>query len=469
DTSGFSVSIGAQGAQIDFSSLASLVTGAIAFDTFVSGGASVSDGTVFEVYESQEDARNSVFNASAVELLEVRVIFNENISGLVLDAPVELSGLRIGSVTSLSGIIDEEEFGDNRVRLNVVLGIQPARLGLTGDVTAEAALTFLTERVEQGLRARLASGSLLTGGLKVELVNVENVPEAQIILQEGALATLPSTDSEITDASATVEGVFTRINSLPIEDLLQRAIGLLDSVERWINSEEIRGAPEDLRGLFADLRGVLTSESVQEIPEALSATIRRLDAILAQFEEERAVARILDAIDAATEAASRVGGAVDGVPTLIDELTRVATKAVTLPLEELTTEVSDILASTEALLSAPATQELPASLTRALDELNATLAELREGGAVANVNATLSSTRDAADAVALSAQELPKLVDQINSVFEEASATLAGYNRGDVITRDAQAALRDISAAADALTSLVRLLERNPSALIRGR
>ncbi|MEM1075607.1 MAG: MlaD family protein, partial [Pseudomonadota bacterium] len=46
DTSGFSVSIGAQGAQIDFSSLASLVTGAIAFDTFVSGGASVSDGTV---------------------------------------------------------------------------------------------------------------------------------------------------------------------------------------------------------------------------------------------------------------------------------------------------------------------------------------------------------------------------------------------------------------------------------------
>ena len=54
-------------------------------------------------------------------------------------------------------------------------------------------------------------------------------------------------------------------------------------------------------------------------------------------------------------------------------------------------------------------------------------------------------------------------------VLNQASATIAGYNKGDVLSRDAQAALRDISKAADAMASLARMLERNPSALIRGR
>ena len=46
----------------------------------------------------------------------------------------------------------------------------------------------------------------------------------------------------------------------------------------------------------------------------------------------------------------------------------------------------------------------------------------------------------------------------ITEVFDQASATIEGYNRGDVLTRDAQTALRDISQASDAITSLVRLL-----------
>jgi paraquat-inducible protein B len=138
-------------------------------------------------------------------------------------------------------------------------------------------------------------------------------------------------------------------------------------------------------------------------------------------------------------------------------------------LEELTAKLTDILGTAEALIASPPVQELPVSLGGALDELTASLAELRTGGAVTNVNATLQSTRDAADAIALSARDLPQLVDRITEVFDQASATIEGYNRGDVLTRDAQAALRDISQASGAITSLVRLLERNPNVLIRGR
>ena len=77
------------------------------------------------------------------------------------------AGCKIGKVRKRgSGIIDPDAFGDSRVRLNAVLSIQPARLGLPDEVTPEAALAFLSKRIEEGLRARLASASLLTGGLE---------------------------------------------------------------------------------------------------------------------------------------------------------------------------------------------------------------------------------------------------------------------------------------------------------------
>ena len=454
---------------MDFSSLATLVGGGITFDTFVSGGAPVADGTVFEVFGDSSAARNSVFNASEVELLEMQVIFDENISGLTVDAPVELSGLRIGSVESLSGIVDSDAFGDSRVRLNVVIGVQPARLGLPGEVSADAALEFLTERVAAGLRARLASGSLLTGGLKVELVEVADAEPANISRNSDDVIQFPSTESEISDAAATVEGVFTRINSLPIEELLNNAILFMESATALVSDADLRGTSEEVRGLLGDVRGIVTSQSVQDIPVRLNASLERIEELLVQLASEQLVPRVIEAIDAATSAAVSVGASVEGVPELIDQLNAVAAKAETLPVEDLIVELTGLTSAAEALIDTDAARDLPASLGSALDELNATLADLRAGGAVDNVNATLLSTREAADAVALSSQDLPALVERISRVFEQASATIAGYNKGEALSRDAQAAMRDISQAAEAITSLARLLERNPSALIRGR
>lgn len=469
DTSGFSVSIGTQGAQVEFSSIATLLAGGITFDTFVSGGDPVEDGAIFEVYASESDARNSVFNVSEVETLELRAVFDDNISGLALGAPVEFSGVRVGAVESVSGLVDRDAFGDNRVRLNVVIGIQPSRLGLQEEVSPESALRFLQESVRAGLRARLTNGNLLTGGLKIEMVEIENAAPDEIAVAEGTIPVLPTTDSVVADTAATVEGVFTRINNLPIEDLLLSAIGFMESAQTLIASDDVRGTPQALRDLLANIQSVVTSDTVQDIPVTLNAALMRLDGILAQIEEERAVARMLSALDATTQAAASVGGSVEGLPDLLEELTRVAAEAATLPLEDLTRELTDILQSADALLAAPGTQAIPEALAGALQELNATLSELRGGGAVTNVNATLASTREAADAVALSTRDLPELVDRITQVFEEASATIRGYNRGEALSRDAQAALQDISAASAAITSLARMLERNPSALIRGR
>jgi paraquat-inducible protein B len=190
---------------------------------------------------------------------------------------------------------------------------------------------------------------------------------------------------------------------------------------------------------------------------------------LTQLEEGQLASKLVAALDAASKAADGVNSSVEGVPALVVQLQTIAAKAESLPLVELTTQLTALTSSADQILGTEAARHLPVDLGAALIEINATLAELRKGGAVTNINATLDSTRKAADAVAVATQDLPTLVGRIQRVLTQASTTIEGYNKGDVISRDAQAALRDISQAADAMTSLARMLERNPNSLIRGR
>ncbi|UWR22714.1 intermembrane transport protein PqiB [Sulfitobacter sp. S190] len=469
DVSGVSVSIGPGGADVEFSSLATLVGGGLTFDTFVSGGEPVQDGAVFEVYGDKDSARNSLFTASEVEPLQISVIFEENISGLATGADVELSGFKVGVVDSLSGVVDTDQFGDSRVRLNVILAIQPARLGLKDEVTADAALQFLAERVQEGLRARLASASLLTGGLKVELVEVEDPFPATLTTSGADLPIFPTTQSETSDAAATVEGVFNRINNLPIEELLNSAIRFLDNADALVSSEDIRQTPGDVRTLVGDLSELLTSDDIKNVPVALNATLVRIEDLVADLEEQRVTDILVQALTDASDAANSVTSSVEGVPELVEDLQEVAAKANSLELNALLEELTVLTRSADALVSSPDTAELPAALKGALDEVNATLGELRAGGAVTNVNQTLASARNAADSIAVSAQDLPRVVNRISALLTQASRTIEGYNKGDQISRSAENTLRDISEAADALAKLARTIERNPNSLLLGR
>jgi paraquat-inducible protein B len=469
DTSGFSLSIGPTGAEIDFSSLATLVGGGITFDTFVSGGEPALDGEVFDVFADKETARTSLFNRSEVDPLRISVIFDENVSGLTVGAPVELSGLRIGSVDSLSGIVDFNRFGDTRVRLNVILSVQPARLGLTGDVSAAAALAVLEDRVSKGLRARLASASLLTGGLKVEMVEVADAPPAQIRTAGLELPVMPTTKGETSDVAATVEGVFTRINNLPIEDLLNAAINVMNSAEVLMSNTDLQETPGDVRALLSDLSGLVTSEDVKNIPVALNATLVRVEGLVADLEQQRIAQTLGKTLSAASQAADAVTSSVAGVAELVAEIQTVAAKAATLEFDVLIEELTALTSSAETLISSPQTAQLPVALSGALDQLNATLRELREGGAVANVNETLVSARTAADSIAVSARDLPQIITRLNAMFVQAGQTIEGYNQGEALSRSAQAALRDIQQAAGALEKLARTIERNPNSLLLGR
>ena len=476
DASGFSFSLGSAGAQLDFSSLASLVSGGVSFATIVSGGVPVQDGARFELFSDESTARASLFADNLGPPLNVTVVFQENVGGLSVGAPVELGGVQIGEVANLSGAIDPQQYGDDAVRLLATLAIRPSRLGLSGETGPEEALGFLAQRVSNGLRARLASVGLLSGGLKIELVDVDDPEPAAMDLSAVPFPTLPSTESDIADVAATAQGVMQRVNDLPIEEVMASAIRFLDTATELAGNDALGRVPAEAEALLAEMRGLLGSEALQALPAQAGGLVAELDAaagdlrgILAELETARTVERLLAAVDAAAAAARGVETGTEGVPALIDELTAVAAQARELPLDTLTAELRTTVASARALLELEGTRALPEALGGALAEVEAALAELRAGGAVAAVNDTLGAASRAAQAVETAAAELPALTARVDALLVQADAALSGFAPNSELGRSARAALREVQEAATAVESLSRTLERRPNSIILGR
>jgi paraquat-inducible protein B len=201
----------------------------------------------------------------------------------------------------------------------------------------------------------------------------------------------------------------------------------------------------------------------------LDATLAELESLIAQINEDALATRLAGLLDEAAEAASGVSTASTGVPDLVARLEGIAANAERVDLDVLAADLSEFLASTGTLLAQDETRALPRQLNETLAEVTLILAQLRDGGVVENTVATLDSARSAADTFAAAGGDLPGLIAEAQAVLARANTTLEGYSASGGLGRDARTALREVEAAASAVASLARAIERNPNSLIRGR
>jgi paraquat-inducible protein B len=468
DTSGFSVSLGGQGLTLDFDSLASVVAGGIEFDAIYEGGAPVSAGHVFNIYPDEAEARRSLFVRSSGETVSIAAEFGESVSGLEPGAPVQYGGLKVGEVTALSAQVEEAASGP-RVRLFANLAIEPDRLGLPDGAGEAEVLDFFDAAVAKGLRARLAAANLFSASLVVELVEVEDATPAVFNRDADPLPLLPSSGSDLPDFTATAEGMLERINALPIEELLDQAISLMASIEAVATSDSTRAAPDEIVALLKDTRALVNDDATRALPGDLRAAVADLRGVVAEMKEAGAFTSLASALKNADTAAAGIATASDEFPALVKDLRAVAAKANSLEAEELIAAANRVLDSADKVIGTEAARNLPPTLNAALDQIHAALAELREGGAVENANATMASARNAADSVAEAAKRLPDLSARLERLVVQSEALIAAYGGRSDFNAETLAALREVRQAARSVSQLARAIERNPNSLLMGR
>jgi paraquat-inducible protein B len=468
DVSGFSVSLGASGVALNVNSLASLIEGGVEFDTMVSGGTPVQDGDSFAIFGSEQAARDSLVADPGADMLQVAVRFDESVTGLTRGSEVRFRGIRVGEVTDISAVLIEDG-EETQVVMQSVLGIQPARLGLGAEATPEEAFDLLAELVAGGLRARMITGNLLTGSLQVELLQVDDAPEAELVRIEGQLPVLPATASEVTDVAATAEGVLARISALPIEDVMTSAVDLMDSVSALIGSEDTLSVPGSVVALLDEARGIVGSDDLQAVPADLRRVITEIEQIIATANETDLITSLDELLVVAADALTNIEAATRNLPQITADIEAITNRATQVELDALVTAATGTLESIDAFLATEDTLALPGSLNGALDELRGVMADLREGDAVDNVNELLASASAAARAVETSVSGLPDLSAQAGRLVVQADAVIASYGDRSRFNAETLATLRELQTAASAVTALARTIQRNPNSLITGR
>ena len=468
DTSGFNVSLGATGLSLNVGNLAALVTGGIAFDTVFSNGEPLNPGYVFDLFPDEQTARQSLFRGVAANAVEIALEFDGSVNGLTTGAAVRFRGLRVGEVRAIGAVLSDDS-GARDVRLRTTLAIDPQALGLPDGAGAEETLAFLEEAVADGMRARLATSSLFTAALIVELAELPDAAPATLERPEDSLAIMPSVYSELPDFTATAEGVLERINALPVEDLLNQAITLMASVEAVVSSEGTRQAPDAALALIEDIRGLVGGEDTQALPGELREGLAELRAVVEELRLRGAIDRLASVLDSADTIAANTATASADFPALVQDMQTLVDRAQGVEIEELAAAATRLLDSTEELVGSDQMRELPPALAGALAEVQQVLAALREGDAVENVNRTLASTRSAADSVAQAMESLPALSARLDRLVTQADSLIASYGARSDFNAEALDVMREFRATARAVTQLARTIERNPNSLLIGR
>ncbi|SDD12992.1 MlaD family protein [Ruegeria marina] len=421
NVSGIGLELGEGGVQLKVDSLASLLQGGIAFDTPMSGGQTVGRRPVFDLYPDEASARDSLLGDSLQATVEVMSNFEGSVRGLRVGSEVLFRGVKVGQVKHLTAQVEEVEGGSPEIRMQVIYTVEPSRLGLQDVRTAEDTLSLLSTMVERGgLRARLMPASLFSGGLVVQLVEDDQAEPAAIDHESAPFPIMPSLPTPPDTLAVASQNVLDRVAALPVEELMQRAIMLLENVNAIVADGDTRALPADIRSVLDNVNSVAASESLRALPDDLRQAVASVNAVLDRFNGQEGVQKLVSALEEVRAAATYVSDFSVELPGLVASIDGLVAKADALPLEEVVASAGEVLQTANAFLQEDDVKRVPATLSAALEQAEKTLASIET--AAGSVNDTLGKFEEQ--------QVSQTLIDALNDLraaaanVEDASAGL---------------------------------------------
>jgi len=417
DLSGVAVEIGTEGAKLKVDSLASLLQGGISFDTVSTDGAPVEPLQSFVLYESEAQARRSIFADDPASQLRLSVEFESSVRGLKIGAPVEYRGLRVGEVTDVAAKVHRSQDGVNDISLIVTIVIAPSRLGLDTSIQ-DNSINFLRQAVRRGLRAKLKSASLLTGQLFVELIEQPDAPVALFDELAKPYPRLPSVPSDLDDLTASAEGVLARINGLPIEEMMFSATELLRNLNALASAETTAAVPGNLNGLLADARQLISDPALQKAPADLAATLAASRELMEEVRAAGAADALVAALNDASQAAKAFTAMSEGVPALVASATSLSDDLSEVPLADLIASATTLLEDADKIVTADGITEIPTNLNASIAALRGILEGLREAETAKTLQEVLIASREAANRVTAASVNIPGMVQTMTGIAE---------------------------------------------------
>jgi paraquat-inducible protein B len=246
-------------------------------------------GIAFETPESlepaSEDVQDIVFTlhdnydlvaANAyTRKLQYLLYFDSSVRGLSVGAPVEFKGIRIGSVLDIRLEFDSR---DTSFRIPVLVELEPERIRETDtSVPIAAPEDTMVRLVDRGLRARLQTGSLLTGQLYVEMTMQPDRPLV-LVGTDPRYPELPTINSANLDSiTQAAERFMSKLDKVKVDEVGSELLATLKGANRIANSPDLENAIVDLRHSLQSLRSILAKVDASNLQQAIDAAHVALD------------------------------------------------------------------------------------------------------------------------------------------------------------------------------------------------
>ena len=265
NASGIDVSVSASGLKLNTESLATVIAGGVAFQTFNGSDTlpAAAEGARFEMYR---DVAAAMKPPDGPEF-DVRMHFNETLRGLVVGAPVDFRGITIGNVKSIN--LDYVP-ATQTFPADVIATIYPQRLGRITERFLEAGagrvnfLGVLTTLVDHGFRAQVRTGNLLTQQLYVAIDVVPNAKPAKIDTSQQPIE-MPTSAGSFDALQNQLTSIVSKLDKVPFEDI----------------GNELRGALHGASLLLGKLDNEVAPQAKAMLEQA-QAALKNLDRSLAQ-------------------------------------------------------------------------------------------------------------------------------------------------------------------------------------------
>jgi paraquat-inducible protein B len=277
NASGVSVSLNASGMELSVESLVSLLSGGITFANpkHLDEVSPAPENFVFTLYPDKKASQEEpITNATTFALR-----FDGTVRGLEVGAPVEYLGIRMGTVTAIQ-LGPSPQNPDQLVPV-VLVDLEPQRLQMYRTVAgAESASRDYGEvlhdpvkrarsQVEQGLRARLQTGNLITGKLFVTLDVYPDAPPATLTML-GVYPEIPTMPGSLEGILAGIQRLVNRLDAANIEQTIGNLNKLLVSTNTLmaVLSKDVPTLSTEMQGTLVEMRSTFKNAA---------ATLQTLD------------------------------------------------------------------------------------------------------------------------------------------------------------------------------------------------
>jgi paraquat-inducible protein B len=190
-------------------------------------------------------------------------MFQGNLNGLKVGAPVKVRGVQIGTVASIELRLLPSQGkmrpGIRGMRLPVIIDVDRSQLLARGGTGAALEKSGFDEMIQMGMRAQLDTESLLTGLLYIDLDLHPKAPANYVLEPDGPYREVPTVQTDMQELQDRLTHTLDKFDKIDFQALVVSITDAANSIKNLTGSPELKATLESLKGTIANLNQAVVS------------------------------------------------------------------------------------------------------------------------------------------------------------------------------------------------------------------